>query len=423
MSTATTETVDESPPLSPILADFELVRQIGSGAWGSVYDAVARRDLPFARKGEHVGVKRYHPGLVLQDLKRSRILREFKTGLQLRHQNLVRFHALELDVDQPFLVMEFCDGENLAKWRKAHSEPTEEFLLQFATQMLEVLTFLHSSGRVHRDVKPSNINVDLDGRIRLLDYGLVLDSNQPGITADDSAKFLGTYLYAAPESIFDKTDTAKSDLYSFGATLYYLLHGTHAFGAAAEVADVINAKKTHALKMNKTFDGHVANAIYQLSRHLLEPNPDDRPASATECWEILARAIPTNISRRLAGGRSSTPRRLSGSRRMVSATNLLHFSPPADVSFTRSAAGRSTLAISYFQVQSNFSEPRVFPVTRFSEENCPRNQSLTAQACRNSPIRLPQLGPGCFPRLDSRKTHAGAEALIPTRHCRVPQKK
>jgi serine/threonine protein kinase len=274
---------------------FDFVKQIGTGGWGSVHEVTARLDLPFAKTGGRLAVKLYLPDLILRDQNRLRILREFKTGLQLRHQNLVRFHALELVVARPFLVMEFCDGDNLAKWRRSHGEPTEEFLLQFATQMLEVLDFLHASNRIHRDVKPSNINVDLDGKIRLLDYGLILDQNEPGITEGSSAHLLGTYRYAAPESIFKNAYSVGSDLYSLGATLYYLLYGAEVFAAAKTTPDVINAKRKHVVSFTRTFDGPVANAIQQLCHNLLEPEPDNRPASASECWEILARAIPTSI--------------------------------------------------------------------------------------------------------------------------------
>jgi len=292
--TATVQGTPAHPALD--LDSFEFVNNIGAGGWGSVHEVVAKRDLPFAKAGEHLAVKLYTPDLVLRDQNRLRILREFKTGLQLKHQNLVRFHALELTGANPFLAMEFCDGVNLAKWRRSRTEaPTEEFLLQFATQVLEVLDFLHASNRIHRDVKPSNINVDLDGKIRLLDYGLILDQNEPGITEGGSAQLLGTYRYAAPESIFKGIYSVRSDLYSLGATLYYLLYGRDVFPAAQSTPDVISAKREHRISFNKTFDGPVANAIHQLCQKLLEVEPDKRPASASECWETLAREIPTSI--------------------------------------------------------------------------------------------------------------------------------
>ena len=193
--------------------------------------------------------------------------------------------------------MEFCDGPNLIQWTKVNPSPSGDFLLQFATEMLEVLEFVHSSGRIHRDLKPTNINVDKDGRIRLLDYGLILDLNASQITTPD--KFLGTYQYAAPETIFetdhDKRYSSKSDLYSLGATLYFLLYGVQIFDSVRKLPEIIAAKKHHRISFERTFPDGVQDAIHQLCRRLLEKDPSERPPNAPSCWELLAKAIPSTM--------------------------------------------------------------------------------------------------------------------------------
>jgi transcriptional regulator with XRE-family HTH domain len=277
--------------------DFKTIRQIGAGAFGVVYEAIAERDLPYGNAGDRFALKLYHEGLLEDPAIRERVEREFATGLNLRHPNLVRFYDLVLDGPKSFLVMEFCDGLNLIQWAKTNTSPSGDFLLQFATEMLEVLEFIHSSSRIHRDLKPTNISLDKDGRIRLLDYGLILDLNASQITTAD--RFVGTYQYAAPETIFetdhDKRYSSKSDLYSLGATLYFLLYGVQIFDSVRKVPEIIAAKKQHRIFLDRTFPDSVQDAIHQLCRRLLEKDPNERPPNAPSCWELLAKAIPSTM--------------------------------------------------------------------------------------------------------------------------------
>ena len=284
-------------PAHVSLDDFELLDQGIGGAFGKVHKARSKRDLPFGLKGTTYAIKIYHAEVVTPDSK-MRIDREFKTGLALRHANLVRIHTLVPDSTPPFLVMDFCDGSNLIKWREQNPNPSGDFLLQFVTQMLEVLEFLHASGRVHRDVKPTNINIDNEGRIRLLDYGLILDPNDSVKTILDGNQFLGTLKYAAPETIFEnyaRRYSPKSDLYSLGATLYYLLYGVQVFASFKTTADLMEAKKHHNITFGRHFPENEQRAVHELTINLLKPEANDRPPNAASCWELLAKAVPSSI--------------------------------------------------------------------------------------------------------------------------------
>src|SRR5580700_4513313 len=113
------------------LEDFELLGQVGSGGFGTVYQAKAKRDLKYAMAGDLFAIKVYHAGTLDEPTAKERVEREFRTGLILRHQNLVKFFQLSISVPRPFLVMELCDGDNLIHWREKNRQPTGDFILQF----------------------------------------------------------------------------------------------------------------------------------------------------------------------------------------------------------------------------------------------------------------------------------------------------
>lgn len=180
------------------------------------------------------------------------------------------------------------------------SSPTKGFWFSFTTQLLDVLDFLHSSKRYHRDVKPTNINIDTKGRVRLLDYGITRSLREPHITESD-ARFIGTYRYSAPEYIFDNVYDFTSDLYAFGAVLYYVLHGREIFHNVRRQPDIIKAKEQHNVTFDRSLEGNgpVWKALLDLAKQLLEPKPTSRPASAMACVDMLARAIPSSIPYRV----------------------------------------------------------------------------------------------------------------------------
>ncbi len=282
------------------IADFERITQLGAGAAGDVWKAELKKETQFANKGDIVALKLYNPQILTEPAQRERIAREYRTGAMLVHPNLVRIYHVDVEAPEPFLVMEYCEGENLQDWRSKNGEPDEAFLLQFSTQMLDVIDFLHSSKRFHRDVKPTNINIDHKGRVRLLDYGITRSLREPHIT-DSGAKFVGTYRYSAPEYIFENEYDFASDLYSFGAVLFFLLHGKEIFAGVRRTADVISAKQTHLIKFDTKLsqNGPVWAALLEVCEQLLQRESRKRPASAMACVDVLAKAVPSSIPYRV----------------------------------------------------------------------------------------------------------------------------
>jgi serine/threonine protein kinase len=279
------------------ISDFEKIKFAGDGASGEVWRARAKRDVKFASAGQDVALKEYKADLLSEPNQRQRIAAEYATGSRLVHPNLVRIYHVDVAANPPYMVMEWCEGKNLLEWRKSTPEPSEEFLLQFTTELLDAIEFLHSSRRMHRDIKPANIHVDVKGKIRLLDYGIIRSLREPHITQDHAGRFVGTYRYSAPEYIFDDEFSYPADLYSFGAVLYYLLHGKEVFPTANRTPDIITAKQNHKIIFETRLQakGPIWSALFELSPRLLDREPVLRPASALASLDLLAAAIPDDV--------------------------------------------------------------------------------------------------------------------------------
>ncbi|MBI4178700.1 serine/threonine protein kinase [bacterium] len=278
------------------LDDFTRLEICGTGAAGEVWKANTNRDLPFAPAGATVALKVYRAEILREPAQRRRIDEEFGTGSRLSHPHLVKVFHADGESSPPFLVMQWCEGSSLEAWRTRVDPPEDESLLRFCTELLDALEYLHSSRRLHRDVKPKNIHVDLQGRFRLLDLGIVRSLRDPGVTEGD-ARFIGTYRYSAPEYVFDDQYDFRSDLYSFGATLYYLLYNREVFSGITRTPDLLAAKKRHDIKFDERIRGRgpIWEGCFRLVRDLLAPNPDDRPSSALACMDRLAANVPLMI--------------------------------------------------------------------------------------------------------------------------------
>jgi serine/threonine protein kinase/tetratricopeptide (TPR) repeat protein len=183
---------------------FDLVRRIGAGGFGVVYEAIDRLD------GGRVALK------LLRRPHAERLYwfkREFRSLTELVHPNLVRLHDLFTEGSDIFFTMERIDGEALGEHLAAHPDD----LLDVLRQLAEGLANLHASGKLHRDVKPSNILVERGGRVVLLDFGLAIDKGE------HTTEAAGTPAYMSPEQHRGEPLTEASDWYAFGVVLFELL--------------------------------------------------------------------------------------------------------------------------------------------------------------------------------------------------------
>ncbi len=218
------------------LGDFRLIRELGRGGMGVVYEA-QQESL-----GRKVALKILPAGIAADRTAFVRFLREAQAAGKVRHAAIVEVHSLGIESDTPYYAMEYVEGATLAEaiaCRRrgepiAHDQPLiparndrdRGFYVAVAKAFAEVaegLHFAHREGVVHRDIKPSNLMVDTGGVLRILDFGLAYVENMGSLTM--TGELVGTPLYMSPEQARRETVPVdhRTDIYSLGATMYEVL--------------------------------------------------------------------------------------------------------------------------------------------------------------------------------------------------------
>lgn len=196
-------------PGNLIAGRFELGDSLGEGGMGVVYAAYDRK-----RKAE-VALKT----LRIRDAEFLYLIkREFRALTDLSHPNLVTLHELVVDDELAFITMERVDGVHWLEWVRPHKALDRERLHDGLVQLVRALHHLHRHGLVHRDVKPNNVMITADGRLKLLDFGLAFAARS---RPDPSDSFVvGTLDYLSPEQARGQPVTAASDFFGLGVMLY-----------------------------------------------------------------------------------------------------------------------------------------------------------------------------------------------------------
>lgn len=241
------------------LADrYQPTRVLGTGGFGIVFQV---RDQELDRT---VAIKVLHT-IHATSRELTRFRREAEILSHMSHPHVVRLYDYGSCAQGPFLAMEFLDGTNL-------DDPPEDLApLPRMAEVAEALAAIHEAGLVHRDLKPANVVVTKDGRAVLLDFGLVLAPDRTRLTEEDH--LMGTPATMAPELLHGGAPTSKSDLYAWGATLYFLLEGRFPFPREQLLAMLQGAPRP-ALEFQRLRPG---DAVRQLLEETLHEDPDRRP--------------------------------------------------------------------------------------------------------------------------------------------------
>jgi serine/threonine protein kinase len=188
---------------------YRLSEPVGRGGMATVWRA---RDT---RLGRDVAVKLIAEARLSEPGFIERFEREAQIAAHLSHPNLVTVHDLRIDSGQPYLVMEFIEGETLEQ--RLERSPGSVDSVELARTLLDVLATIHDEGVVHRDLKPGNVMYQDDGRIRLTDFGIARIVGSTSITQTNEV--IGTLEYMAPEVRSGDVPTPAADLYSLGVLL------------------------------------------------------------------------------------------------------------------------------------------------------------------------------------------------------------
>lgn len=194
---------------------------VGKGGMGQVY----RGTDPNC--GDRVAIKEMLAQYVTDSELRARFHQEVKILSQMEHPSIVKMRGSFEIGGNLYLVMDYVQGDTLEKYVRQRGRLSEEEAVHILRQLLEALEYAHRKGFVHRDIKPSNIMVKPGGDICILDFGIAKDMNGNGLTVGQLT--IGSSGYMSPEQAEGYNIDKRSDIYSVGCVLYFMLTGRHAY--------------------------------------------------------------------------------------------------------------------------------------------------------------------------------------------------
>ncbi len=260
-----------------ILQDrYRIVRQLGRGGMGAVYEAIDQRlDAVVALKET----------FSVDDRLRRQFEQEARLLAQLHHPALPRVSDYFTEGDRAFLVMQFIAGVDLAEIIAAQPGPLpRNQVIAWADQLLDTLVYLHTRDRqiIHRDIKPHNLKVTASGQIALLDFGLAKAQTPDPSGSNSSTSIFGyTRRYSPLEQIQNQGTTPQSDIYALGATLYHLLTGVKPQDALTRAAALAHAK-SDPLRPADEVHRAVGQEIAAILCRAMALSPEDRYRTASE---------------------------------------------------------------------------------------------------------------------------------------------
>jgi len=246
------------------LGDYRLLGELGHGGMGVVYEAV------HLQRGNQVALKTLP---TVDGAALHRFKREFRSLSGINHPNLIGLHTLEVDGGQWFFTMDLIEGGDFLSFVRPRGILDEARLRSALSQLVAGVMALHGHHIIHRDVKPSNVMVTHDGRVILLDFGLVLELERANISRSTDG-VAGTPAYMAPEQAAGLPVSASGDWYAVGVMLYEALSGCRPFNGS--LWEMLQAKQTVdplPLPESTAIPGDLA----ALCMRLLARDPRQRP--------------------------------------------------------------------------------------------------------------------------------------------------
>jgi serine/threonine-protein kinase len=322
---------------------YRIVRLIGEGGMGSVYEA--QHEV----LGHRVALKFLHPEIASQPSLEQRFLQEARLSATINNPHIVRVTDVDTSPDGAYLVMDLLQGEPLQELIDREERLGTERAIAFALQILDGLNAAHALGVVHRDLKPDNVFVTPGANgplLKLLDFGIakIRATEEYQMTLTRPGAVMGTPEYMAPEQAYsaDLVDQ-RSDIYAVGVMLFEMLSGQRPADGETPQEIAEKAIKGQVRKLDQLCP-HLPKPLIAVVQRAIEPQPDDRWGSALELKRALlpfavGGAASPNVDSRAATGMATpfvavhkTPR----IERMGSA-------PEISVSFDTDAARMSTV--------------------------------------------------------------------------------
>ncbi|MEN8152870.1 MAG: protein kinase [Acidobacteriota bacterium] len=259
------------------ISHYKILEKIGEGGMGEVYLA---EDTKLDRK---VALKFLPPALTRDEEAKARFQREAKAAATLNHPNIVTIYEINEHEDQTYIAMEYVDGQTLKELVAGDRGPSDSQLpiaevINYAIQICEGLKCAHEAGIVHRDIKPQNIIVTNDGKVKILDFGLAklrvgAKGNLPSITKLGTT--MGTINYMSPEQASGEKVDQRTDIWSLGVVLYEMLTSQLPFKGEYEQAIMYNIINEEPEPLTGLRTG-VPMGLEKIINKVLSKKPEER---------------------------------------------------------------------------------------------------------------------------------------------------
>ena len=256
---------------------YEIMEELGRGAMGAVYKA---RDPQIGRTVAIKVVLTANLSPAEMDEYKQRFYREAQAAGQMSHPNIVTIHDIAEDTSgHPYLVMEFIEGTTLERLLYPGSERLSlAHSLEIGSQVASALDYAHARGVIHRDIKPANILITNDGRAKLTDFGI---AKLAGSQLTQVGQVMGTPAFMSPEQFTGAAVDSRTDIFSLGAVLYWVLTGEKPFPGdtiTAIIFKMLHSTPVPARQLNPALPAEIETVLDKC----LTKSPDERYQKAQE---------------------------------------------------------------------------------------------------------------------------------------------
>jgi tRNA A-37 threonylcarbamoyl transferase component Bud32 len=257
------------------VGDYEVIALLGSGGMGRVYKV---RSVISNREE---AMKILLPDFASEQELAARFMAEIRTLAGLDHPNITQLRTAFQVQNQFVMVMEYVEGTSLDK---LHAQLPLDRAIDYSTQVLAALSYAHGKGVTHRDIKPANIMITTHGVVKLMDFGIAKSTTDLNLTRPGTT--MGSIYYMSPEQVRGGTVDGRSDIYSFGVTLYEMITGRKPFQAETSYS-VLNAQLNEAPAPPAQWNPALSRELNDIVLRAMAKDPGARFQSADEFRSAL----------------------------------------------------------------------------------------------------------------------------------------
>ncbi len=263
------------------IGKYEIVEELGRGGMGVVYkayDALMERE---------VAIKVISDGVLAMPEIKSRFYREARTAGKLGHENITVVYDVSEEDGKPYIVMEYLAGADLGTLLERGDPMSLQQKLDYGGQICRGLSFSHSHGIIHRDIKPGNIRITGTGRVKIMDFGIAKPESS---NLTRTGALIGTPFYMSPEQIQGKKVDKRSDIFSFGVLFYELLTGQKPFPGSEATSVMFKIVHEEPERFDDALIDH-RNGLREIVLKTLAKDPDKRYQDLAEVADLLDHII------------------------------------------------------------------------------------------------------------------------------------